>query len=290
VDAERRDGVVELAGGRSLAYREGGDPAAPAVLYFHGVPGSRLDADVFRYDGGTPPVRLIAVDRPGFGRSTPRPGRRPVDWPADVVALADALELERFAVLGFSSGAKFALACAQALPARVSVAGLVAGVGPPDMPRFFARMGVLSRLDYAAAVRLRPLARGYREAALRFARRRPRAALAVFERGLSRPDRRLMRDPAVRAWALRTALESGRQGVDATLDEAVMERLPWGFPLEEVTIPVRLWHGERDATVPPHHSQHVAGMLRSARLTVLPGEGHLLVRRFAGFASSLASA
>jgi pimeloyl-ACP methyl ester carboxylesterase len=290
VAADARDRTVELPGGGVLAYRELGDPAAPPVLYFHGVPGSRLDADMF--EGGAEPLRarVIAVDRPGFGGSTPQPGRRPVDWPADVRHLADALGLERFALLGFSSGGKFALACAHGLADRVSGVGVVAGVGPRDTPRFFADMGALGRLDFMLCRRLRPLARAYVGIGLRVARRQPRLALAVFERGLSEPDRELLRDPRVGDWALATTVESGRQGVDAAIDEKVMELLPWGFRLRDVQLPVRLWQGERDTIVPRHHSAHVSTALLHAQLTLVPGAGHLLVRRFAEFANAVAGA
>src|SRR5439155_13530283 len=86
-----RDDTVTLPDGRALAYVQRGDPAGQPVLYFHGIPGSRLDAwgpdDLVARLG----VRLVAVDRPGFGRSDPWPGRRLLDWPADVVHLTDAL-------------------------------------------------------------------------------------------------------------------------------------------------------------------------------------------------------
>ena len=100
--------TVTLPDGRDLAYEEYGDPAGFPVLSFHGGLSSRLDAapaDAAARDGG---VRLVAPDRPGMGLSTFQPGRRLVDWPADVTSLADALGLERFAVMGWSAGGPYA--------------------------------------------------------------------------------------------------------------------------------------------------------------------------------------
>src|SRR5262245_15438675 len=96
---------ITLSDGRRLAYSEFGDPAGLPVFYFHGAPSSRLEPlligdDALKQTG----FRFIAPDRPGIGGSDPKPDRRIVDWPADVSALADALRLKRFGVLGNSGG------------------------------------------------------------------------------------------------------------------------------------------------------------------------------------------
>ena len=134
VDVEERDRIVRLADGRALAYAEWGAPDGFPVFGFHGSPGSRrthLGEEAPR----SADVRLILPDRPGFGLSDPQPGRALLDWPRDVAALADHLGVDRFAVYGFSGGGPYALACAWAMPERVTAAAVVGGEGPiRDVP------------------------------------------------------------------------------------------------------------------------------------------------------------
>ena len=127
---------VKLHDGRTLGYAEYGDPGGVPVFYFHGFPGSRLDYLIFD-DGNAARktgARIIAPDRPGTGLSDPKRGRRMLDWPDDVGALADALDIKRFAVLGVSGGGPFAAACAYGIPERLIKTGIVCGMGPAHAP------------------------------------------------------------------------------------------------------------------------------------------------------------
>ena len=119
--------TVRLPDGRLIAVEEYGDPAGPPVFYFHGWPASRLEAGLIP----DLPVRLLALDRPGYGRSAPQRGRTLADWPADVTAVADRLGLARFHVVGLSGGGPYAAACALALPDRVLGVAMVCPVPPP---------------------------------------------------------------------------------------------------------------------------------------------------------------
>ena len=125
-----------LPSGRGLGYDDHGPAEGQPVFYFHGVPSSRLDLHQFASEALAERlgIRVIAVDRPGCGRSDFQSGRTIADWPADVATLADGLGIERFAALGWSGGGPYALACARALPQRVSTAALVSSVGPHDVP------------------------------------------------------------------------------------------------------------------------------------------------------------
>ncbi|MBC7801768.1 MAG: alpha/beta fold hydrolase, partial [Gemmatimonadaceae bacterium] len=118
--------MVRLPDGRAIAVEEYGDPAGLPVLYFHGWPASRLEAGLIP----ELPVRLLAFDRPGYGRSSPQPGRTLLDWPRDVAEVADRLGLDRFHVVGLSGGAPYAVACAYAIPDRVRGMALVCPVPP----------------------------------------------------------------------------------------------------------------------------------------------------------------
>ena len=138
----RIDDGIALQDGRWLAYAEFGDPAGRPVLFFHATPGYRLNPWLTDAELRSAGVRLIAADRPGVGRSTPQPRRVLLDWPDDVRQLADALGLERFAVVGFSNGGPHAAACAYKLGPRVSATALVAPLPPLDAPGAVRQLGV----------------------------------------------------------------------------------------------------------------------------------------------------
>src|SRR3989338_9811190 len=136
----REDRSILLPDGRRLGYAEYGALGGRPVLFFHGAPGSRhihADmADVVTLRG----IRLIAVERPGYGLSDPQPGRSMLDWPGDVAALTDALGIAKFAIIGFSMGSTYALACASRLPLRVTIVALAGAFAPLDAPGVMAGM------------------------------------------------------------------------------------------------------------------------------------------------------
>ncbi|KAK7222646.1 hypothetical protein V2G26_010649 [Clonostachys chloroleuca] len=126
-----KDHIFELPDGRKLGYADYGSPTGKPLLYFHGYPSCRLEASVADEMAKRHNIRLIAIDRPGFGLSTLQPNRRLMDWPADVRNIAEGLNIPRFAVMGCSGGGPFALACAHALPkSMLTGVGLFAS-GPP---------------------------------------------------------------------------------------------------------------------------------------------------------------
>ena len=113
-----RDAVVEVPNGRVLAYTEFGSPTGPLVVDCHGAPGSRLELASFDGAFAERDVRVVTIDRPGYGGSSPQPDRRLENWPADAAAVADDLGADRFAVTGFTTGGEYAVACAALLPDR----------------------------------------------------------------------------------------------------------------------------------------------------------------------------
>ena len=119
--------------GRELAYEEYGDPDGEPVLSFHGGLSSRLDAAPAHQAALALGVRLLSPDRPGIGRSTFQPGRRLLDWPADVAALTDALGIDRFAVMGWSCGGPYAAVCGARMSDRVTAVGLLSSAVPLEL-------------------------------------------------------------------------------------------------------------------------------------------------------------
>src|SRR5690242_9051910 len=139
--------------GRRLAYAEHGDPSGQPVLMFHGSPGSRVqshpDVSIARELG----LRVLTVDRPGYGLSDRHPGRALLDWPADVEALADALGLGRFPIIGVSGGGPHAAACAFRLPHRVTRLALASSAGPFDVPELISWVKLADRMMFPLARR-----------------------------------------------------------------------------------------------------------------------------------------
>jgi len=268
---------VSLPDGRTLAYAEYGDEQGAPLFFFHGIPGSRLfrPPDAITRRSG---VRLICVDRPGYGQSTFQPRRRILDWAADVAFLADSLSLERFAVAGHSGGGPYALACAFALPARVTLAIVVAGLGPSDAPGALQGMWARNRLGLRVG-HLAPWPL-WRLLIWIFFHKGARAPKTVVESDQSqrpRADAELWKDPAIRAICYQSEVEAFRQG---TLGHAWETRLisrPWGFPLENIRPPVYLWHGSQDNLAPIQMAYYLAARIPEVYPQFYEGEAHLLL-------------
>jgi pimeloyl-ACP methyl ester carboxylesterase len=272
--------VVRLRDGRRLGYAERGDPDGRPVLDFHGNPGSRLsfwgDNEVI----GTSGARLIAVDRPGIGLSDHQPARRVADWPADVAELADALGLDRFAVMGHSVGGAYTAACAEALPDRVTAAGLVSPIIPLDSP---AAIDELGKPGQWLLARDRPrLLRVSIRVLFLLARLTPNFARRAFAAKSTRAERTISSRPEVMRRALASARESTRQGARGLVEDMRVAMSPWGFDPARIRAPVVIWQGDQDSSIRESWGEWWAEAVPGAELVRCPGEGHLLIEERMG--------
>lgn len=279
--ADRLAQAIQLADGRVLGYAEYGAPAAPPLFLFHGLPGSRLDVPEM-WPGELATVRVIAPDRPGMGTSTFQPGRRLTDWAGDVRQLADSLGIQRFVVAGFSGGGPHALAVAHGLPDRVIAVGSIAGAGPIDTRagrQALRQANPANRLIFALARRAPRLLSPVIAQHARAMTRNPAKVVqsAVRARSLPEADRLAMTDPRLRERIVAAAPEAFRQGIGGVVYEAGICAQPWGFDLAAIKPPVRIWHGDQDSNVPVAMARHLAERIPGSRLTIFPGEGHLIV-------------
>ncbi|MGH2633431.1 MAG: alpha/beta fold hydrolase [Tepidiformaceae bacterium] len=264
--------VLKLGDGRLLGYTEYGDPGGAPVVYFHGWPGSRLEAAPWDPAAKAGHVRLIAFDRPGYGLSDFQPGRTISDWPADVAECADMLGLGDFAVAGYSGGGPYALACGLSLASRVTRVAVVSS--PVDVP---------------SAALLAGMSRGNRTITA-FARRCPWAlpvplgALALVVRhfpglttgGIPKADRALFETvPGLRAALLGSQREAFRHGVKGAAEDGALLVRPWALCLPDIRTRVLLWHGEADTSVPPAMGEYLAAQLPNCTAQFVPGAGHL---------------
>ncbi|WP_435146138.1 alpha/beta fold hydrolase [Halobaculum sp. P14] len=254
---------------RRLAYAEYGDPDGDPVLFLHGTPGSRRLGALFDADARERGVRLLAPDRPGFGRSAPWPTRSVSDAGTFLTAVLDDAGVGAAPVVAFSGGAAQALATAATDPGRVSRVDCVAGATPPEVAE--RTPPVQRALAWAATTApavLRALLRGQSWLA---ARRDP--SFVVGQYTASDRDAPVPDDAAS---AVKTdfleALAESRSGTVTELRNAASE---WGIALDEIGVDVRLWHGDADTNVPVDGVRRLASTLPAAELHVVDGADHL---------------
>jgi pimeloyl-ACP methyl ester carboxylesterase len=269
------DRSIALADGRRLGFTEYGEPEGKPLFYCHGFPASRLEAALLDPAARKARVRVVAADRPGCGLSDFLPNRRIRDWPEDMVELADALGIDRFAIVGVSGGAPYALACARQILQRLTAIGVVCGLGPVHESWALRDMLWSRRLIFSLARRTPWLLRlSYAAVLEHLLRRRPAVILSMIARTPVLPDRRVLERPEVRQALLASIQESVRQGSRGILHELSLYTQDWDFRPEEIALTVDLWHGEADPIVPVAHARTLMKQLPQVRPVILPGEGH----------------
>ena len=260
---------MTLLDGRTLAYTELGAPGGPAAFYFHGAPGSRLE--LLALDGAFADVglRVITADRPGYGGSSAQLGRATADWAGDVTALADHLGVERFAVLGLSSGGPYTVACASLLGDRITAAIIAAG--NTDMSWPGAADGYLqSELDI--------MAMDDEDAAVAWCIEHYGADGSGFFGGdmdLGPVDNAWLAEEANLASLMTAMGEAFGHGVVGYAHDITVQGRAWTFDPGTITATTIVVHGADDRLVPIAHSEHTASLIPGAELRVLPGVGHL---------------
>jgi pimeloyl-ACP methyl ester carboxylesterase len=220
-------------------------------------------------------IAVVALDRPGYGLTSLRSDPTLAGWTQDVVALADHLEIERFSVIGVSGGAPCALACAHALPRRVTGVALVAGLGPVYETPIRRDMNWLAQTSFYLAAKMPSLfTAAVGQPIVQLSRWRPDLLIRLLAGLNGGPDKRILLDPAVFPAFTISIQECFRQGVVGSLQDLRLFRQPWGFRLADVAQRVHVWHGTRDRVVPLSHSRYYQTQLPNADLAIVAEEGH----------------
>ncbi|WP_030205195.1 alpha/beta fold hydrolase [Streptomyces sp. NRRL S-87] len=272
---------VRAADGRQLLVERLGDPRGRPVFLLHGMPGSRLGPaprGMVLYQRRT---QLIAYDRPGYGGSDRHPGRTVADVAQDVVAIADALGIEKFAVAGRSGGSPHALACAALLPERVTRTAALVGLAPWDADGldWFDGMTAHNVREYSTAAvdpeelaaRLIPRADGIRKD--------PKRLLDELRPELTDHDRMIVSDAGLRRMLEANYREGLRTSAYGWIDDVIALCSPWGFDPADIRCPVLLWHGEQDVFSPVGHSRWLARRIPGATATIEPAAAHFAAFR-----------
>ena len=265
---------IRLLDGRMLGYLECGDPEGKPVFYFHGFPGSRREVQFSHKTASQQNIRMIGIDRPGYGISGYKKNRTILDWPDDVTQLADALGIDNFSVLGVSGGGPYATACAYKIPRRLISVGIACGLGPitgtgvvKDM-LWFNHFGLIiaAHVPWLVSLIMTPIAFLLRHHADKI--------VGHLSRSSKEPDRSALNQPEIISIMSDTFKESVRHGAAGAARDAVLYANPWGFNLPKIRLRVHLWHGEKDTIVPVSMGRLMADTISNCRASFYKTEGH----------------
>jgi pimeloyl-ACP methyl ester carboxylesterase len=257
--------------GRTLCWAEFGLEAGRPVMFFHGGNDSRLAGGLLEAAAIATGVRLICPERPGFGRSTYQPGRDLLDWSSDVEQLANRLDLERFGLVGHSGGGPHALACAAALPQRITGVATVSSVAPPSA----TNRGLHPMFRVVNALMNHPhLYRTVARSQLRQMSKHPDRWLGAWAKMQPADGAMFREQPHIASMVLAEMTEAVRAGTAGLVHEASLYHRDWGFELAAIQTTTAVWHGANDRQATPAWGVFLADNIPSTSLTLVEGAGH----------------
>ena len=258
---------IILSDGRKLGFAEFGERQGKPVFYFHGFPGSRLEAKIAETMAKDSRVRFIGIDRPGFGLSDFKPKR----------ALADSLGIDRFSILGVSGGGPYAAACAHQIPDRLISVGIVCGMGPVDVPGLMRDMPWMNCQGLRLAGHFPKTVTALYSFASFFFRNYPERILSILSGKVAYPDKSALKNIELKQVLSRSFREAFHGSLLWPATDVVLYSRPWGFSLSDIQINVYLWHGEMDTIVPPAMGHYLANTIPNCRATFYADEGHFSI-------------
>lgn len=267
------DHKIELKDGRKIGIAEYGDPNGMPIFYFHGFPGSRLEASRFHDVAVSNHYRLIAIDRPGMGLSSIDKKRSILSWPKDVVCVANSLGIDKFSVIGHSGGGAFVAACAYVIPQKLNGATIVSGMAP--FGKFESWEGMAREQKIVSkSIIVMPWLATVMMWITRAMLKKPNKMMEQMVKRLPEVDQHFFRNPDNAKTIINSTLEAFRNGLSGPSQEMILLLNSWGFNLENVTYPVTIWHGTLDSQVPLSHAKIYANSIHGSQLEILENEGH----------------
>jgi pimeloyl-ACP methyl ester carboxylesterase len=266
------DQTIKLKDGRTLGYIDLGNKDGKPLFHFHGFPGSRLEAMILADRALIKKIRVISIDRPGMGLSDFQKDRTLLDWPDDVVELADFLGLTKFAVEGISGGGPYAAACAYKIPERLTSCGIISGLSSKDLEietkeRLFS---VIRIFPWLFKLMIWIQSRGMKD--LEKAEKNMKKSIEK----LPEADKKVLEDPQIRSMLIKESAESFRQGSKGAYNEGKIYARSWGFNLEDISpkLKVYIWHGDADKNVPIAMGRGMCKAIPNCKGKFYEGEGH----------------
>ncbi len=275
---ERFSQTIQLKDGRTLGYGEFGDSKGIPIFHFHGFPGSRLEGLFANEISKQIGIHFIAIDRPGMGLSSFMQKRTMLDWPNDVVELADSLGIEKFSVEGISGGGPYSAACAYKISEKLNACGIIGGIGPIYLST--EGMQKKGRSLLTLAKKMPWLLQFF----MWLTMGRKSKDLEVIEKMLKKgasnlpePDKKIIQDPTLGKYFARETQEAFRQGSKGVAYDAKLYALDWGFKLEDISkkLKVYLWHGELDVNVPISMGRAMAEAISNCETKFFQNEAHI---------------
>ena len=268
---------VQLKNGAIIAFEQYGDASGVPVIFCHGWPSSRTMARLTDEAARDLGIRIISPDRPGISGSSLQPNRKLSDWPQVVERLTNHLGIEKFRMLAISGGAPYAYATARAMPERVRAIAIISGVVP--IVDLVDRQGLLRLYRWMLAL----YQRSPRLLRKLFLMARPVLALRPPVRFrplvlkmlmLQTCDEESLRDSAAFEAVFESQRCAWRESAEGVMIDAQIYAQPWGFPIEEIRVPVRLWHGKQDRAFSARLAEDIANRLPNCEARFVDGAGH----------------
>ncbi|KTD36320.1 chloroperoxidase [Legionella nautarum] len=264
-----------LKDGRKLGFAEYGFNDGFPLLFFHGLPGSRLEAGKLHAAALKLHLRLIGIDRPGMGLSSPQSNRTLLDWPNDVKEFATTLNLKTFSILGHSGGAPYIAACAYHIPELLHKAVLVSGIAPLTYPEAISSLS-RSQKQMNWVIRYCPILMKIMMKMSCKALENPKRLKLMLQQ-LPEVDAKLFKNADYIESMLLALKEAFRQNVAGVLDDFKLLFKPWGFDLETIRCPFVVWQGGKDQQAPVKHAEIYSRQIPQANYVLLPEEGHISI-------------
>ena len=275
----KRDKIHTLSDGRALAYLEYGDPDGFPIFAFHGTPGSRVWFSEGDETSEAHGVRLITVDRPGFGNSHQKSGRTFIHFADDVRELAQSLEIDSFSVMGVSGGGAYAAACAYKYPDLVFKAGVISSADQFENGKPPKGMAFANRISFILSRRFPWLISYLLKQQKQTIDNHPDKYVESISKNtghLCESDREIISKRENAEEILVQMKEAFKNGVSGTVSEMRLYCREWGFDAKDIQVPVELWHGCDDTLVPIASAQSLAKKLPNCQAHYVEGKGHFL--------------
>ena len=271
------ENFIQLQDGAVVAFEEYGDANGVPLIFCHGWPSSRTMARLTDEPARDLGIRIISPDRPGISGSSLQPDRKLSDWPRVVERIVDHLGVREFRMLAISGGAPYAYATAIAMPERVQGIAIVGGA--PPMAELVDAEGLLPLYRWMLALyRTRPrlLRRFFHLARPVLSLRSPvRFRPLLLKMLMLRPcDAESLRDAAAFEAIFESQRRAWRGSTEGVMADAQIYAQPWGFAIEDVRVPVRLWHGKQDRAFSIRLAEQVAKRLPNCKARFVDEAGH----------------
>lgn len=268
---------LTLNDGRFLGYAEYGVTTGKPVFHFHGSGSSRLERPASDKFLKQLDIRFISVDRPGHGLSDFQQDRRLIDWPNDIVQLADHLGICEFFLTGHSAGGPHVLACAHQLPERVISGAAISSVAPMSRDKAYQGMPVLNQILARSSRQFPWFTKFTRWIIRKMVMSDVEKATQQLMSSIPDSDKEALYDPKSVEILVISIREGFRQGYQGVAQDDIIVNGEWGFSLKDVKHRIDIWHGEIDLNVPIHAGQYLSAMLPNRREQFLPDKGHFFV-------------